>query len=109
MVKLNKRGQIAFESLLLLLVVITATTLITSLYFQINDETLAIGYARIGTLEELSTKNSDALIEKINFQRSATAPRIIITLNKQTQLDILKIETLIKTNTNLKNIQVEIK
>ena len=45
------KGQIAFESMFLLLIVITAVSIITSLYFQIHEETPPT-YARIGVLEE---------------------------------------------------------
>jgi len=105
---MKNKGQLAFESLLVLLIVITSATLILSLYLQFNDETLAIGYARVGALEELSKQKENIIIEKITLQRNP--PLITINLNKTTNIDIntTKIENTIKDNTGLKSIHVDV-
>jgi uncharacterized protein (UPF0333 family) len=103
---MKTRGQIAFESLLVLLVVITTATMITTLYIQIHNETMAINYARTATLEELSAQSSDTVIEKIFFQKSTTSPKIIITLSKNTQINTEKIREIIQAKTSIQNLEV---
>jgi uncharacterized protein (UPF0333 family) len=100
------KGQIAFESMLLLLIVITSVSLITSLYFQIHDETLAIAYARIGTLEEIHKSNEEILIEKISYEKNP--PTIKIKLNKLIQINTNKIKEVIEQQTNIKNINIQL-
>ncbi|MFA6320087.1 MAG: hypothetical protein WCX66_04140 [archaeon] len=100
------KGQIAFESMLLLLIVITSVSLITSLYFQIHDETLAITYARIGTLEEINKSNEEILIEKISYEKNP--PTIKIKLNKLIQINTNKIKEVIEQQTNIKNINIQL-
>ena len=102
------KGQIAFESLLVLLLVITSATLITTMYLQFHDETMALGYAKIATLEELSKQNENVIIEKITIQRNGSAPTITISLDQEITLDTQKIETLIKTKTSLINAKVQV-
>lgn len=101
------KGQIAIESMLLLLIVITSTALITSLYFQIHDETFALTYARIGVLEEINKIDSELIIEKISFEKKQT-PKITIKLNKPIQINTEKIITVINEQTNIKNLTIQI-
>ena len=60
---MKTKGQIAFESLLVLLMVISAVIMITTLYLQFHNETVALGYARTGALEELSNQEKNVVIE----------------------------------------------
>ena len=101
------KGQITFESMFLLLIVITAVSIITSLYFQIHEETIALTYARIGVLEEINKLDEEIIIEKISFQKT-TPPKIIIKLNKQKQINTQKIKELIGQETNIKDIILQI-
>ncbi len=105
---MKNKGQIAFESLLVLLLVITSATLITTLYLQFHDETIALGYARIGALEELSKQKETIIIEKISIQRIGLTPTITIKLDREVTLDTTKIANIIQANTALKNVQVQV-
>jgi len=106
---MNFKGQIAFESLLVFLMVITSATLILTLYLQIHDDTVALEYAKIGTLEELSKQAENIIIEKIELQRNQAIPTITITLDKNTTINTTNIENTIKSNTKLQNIKIEVK
>jgi hypothetical protein len=106
---MNQRGQIAFESLLILSIILTFTILILSLYTQIHDETVALEYARIGALEELSKQKENIIIEKIEIQRKEQIPIITITLDQNATINSTLIENMIKENTSLKNIKIEVK
>lgn len=108
MVELKAKGQIAFESLLVLLVVITLAVLFTTMYTQIHDETLAIGYARTETLSQIASQNSDSIIEKVYIQKTQISSKIIIVLNTPTQIDTEKIKSIIETKTNLRNFQIDV-
>ncbi len=105
---MKTKGQIAFESLLVLLIVISAVIMITTLYLQFHNETVALGYARTGALEELSKQEKNIIIEKITVQKNATTSVITINVDKTPTIDIntIKIENMITTNTGLKNVQV---
>ena len=105
---MKTKGQIAFESLLVLLLIITSATMITALYLQFHDETIALGYAKIGTLEELSKQEENVIIEKISIQRIGLIPTITISLDRTATIDTEKIKNIIKAKTSLKNIEVQV-
>ena len=105
---MNPKGQTAFESLLVLLLVITSATLILSLYLQFHDETVALGYAKLGALEELSKQNENIIIEKISLTKNMGVPTITIFLSQFYDINKTNIENTIKENTALKNIQIQI-
>ena len=106
---MNNKGQIAFESLLVLLLVITSATLILSLYLQFHDETAALGYAKIEALEEISKQNENIIIEKINLTKNGGVPTITIFLSQFADLNTTKIANTIKANTSLQNVQIQIR
>jgi len=68
---MNKKGQIAFESLLILLVIMTGAIAITSFYMQTHSDTLAISAARIELLRQIGEKNESIYIESIRMDKSA--------------------------------------
>lgn len=105
---MNQFGQLAFESLLVLLIILSSASLIVTLYLQFHDETIALGYARTGAIEELSKQNENIIIEKINLTRKLGIPTITITLDRLAFIDTTKIENTIKSNTALENIKVEV-
>ncbi len=106
---MNHYGQLAFESLLILLIVLSSASIILSLYLQLHDETLALEYARIGTLEELSKQSNNVIIEKIELQKKNQIPTITIMLDQNAIINSTAIENTIKENTSLKNIKIEVK
>lgn len=106
---MNQHGQLAFESLLILLIVLSSASVILSLYLQLHDETVALEYARIGTLEELSKQNKNVIIEKIQLQKKDQIPTITITLDQNAIINSTSIENTIKLNTSLKNVKIEVK
>ena len=105
---MNLKGQIAFESLLVILVVITSASLVVPLYLQFHDETAALGYARIGALEELSKQNENIIIEKISLTKVEQDKTITIFLSQFADINKTRIENTIKENTPLQNIQIQV-
>ena len=106
---MNQHGQLAFETLLVLLIVLSSASVILSLYLQMHDETMALEYARIGTLEELSKQNENVIIEKIQMQKKEQVPTITIILDQNAIINSTSIENTIKANTSLKNVKIEVK
>ncbi|VVB74279.1 Uncharacterised protein [uncultured archaeon] len=89
---MNKKGQIAFESLLILLVIMTGAIAITSFYMQTHGDTLAISAARTEVLRQIGEKNENIYIESIQMDKSL-AGTIIISIKtspKKTETDFNK-------------------
>ena len=59
------KGQVAFETIFILLVVITGTIYITSLYTTTNDVTIAQSIVRNNITEQAILQNQKIIITKI--------------------------------------------
>jgi hypothetical protein len=67
---LNRRGQVSFEILLLTAIIFTMAIWISSYYFLIKDNTLAMQLAKIHALKQIGEDESGTLytIAKIGFK-----------------------------------------
>jgi len=84
---MNKKGQIAFESLLVLLVIMTGAIAITSFYMQTHADTLAISAARTELLRQIGDKKESIYIETIQMNKSAGIELLITTTPKKQAAD----------------------
>lgn len=100
------KGQVAFESLFLLLVTLTAAIGITTLYFQTHDDTMALSIARTETLSQISLKKETFVIEYVQIEKSLTDTNLIIKINPTTTLDTDSIKNKIAASTKYKNINI---
>jgi len=102
------KGQVAFESLFLFLVIISAGTFITTLYLQTYTDTNL--YASLRT--ELTKQSNDfdelVIINKINFSKTdnllivKTSPDTLTTAD----FDSTAIQEVITQHTNLAGTQI---
>lgn len=66
------RGQVAIESLILLLVIMSATIYITSLYYQTHNNTLIYGLARNYLTEKSNSFDEVVIIESLKLEIGET-------------------------------------
>ena len=101
------KGQVAFESLFLMLVVISAGVAITSMYLQTHEVTMALTIAKEETIKQLAAKDSFVLIKKIDYNKtSASELSIDIYLEPLTQLDTNSIKSKILTKTTFTTLNI---
>ncbi|MFA5931220.1 MAG: hypothetical protein WC821_02830 [archaeon] len=103
------KGQAAFESLFLLLIILTAAIAITSLYLQIHDDTMAMSVAKVETLNQLGLKKELIVIDYIKIEKSIVDTNLIIKLTPLTALDINSIKNKVLASTKYKSINILIK
>ncbi len=84
---MSKKGQIAFESLLVLLVIMTGAIAITSFYMQTHGDTLAISAARTELLRQIGEKNESIYIETIQLNKSSGTELLLTTTPKKLATD----------------------
>ena len=80
------KGQVAFESLFILLVIMTAAIYISNLYLQVHEATAAGAAARDELFAQTIDMNTSVVLRHVHFGRSA-----------QTGATILVVETDPKT------------
>ena len=105
---MNNKGQTAFETILVFLIITTAAVLILTLYTSINDDTSAMSIARAETNKQLAMKNENIQIVKIEMSKSPADTNLDITLDKNTALDTSIIKDQIIARTTLKNLRINI-
>lgn len=105
---MNKKGQTAFETLFLAVVVISSAILIVSLYTSISDDTIALSTARAETTRQLSMMTENIQIEKISLQKSGLSATINIDLTKATALNETEIQNKIKSATKFTDVTITI-
>ncbi len=106
---MNKNGQVAFESLILLLVIISASIYISGLYYQTHNTTIVYGLVRNGLTEKINSFDEVIIIESIKLERGATNKIIVKTspstyTNNDFDLDDLELKIL--QNTNFDTVQI---
>lgn len=105
------RGQVAFESLILLLVIISATIYITGLFFSTQDTTIAYSIARTRLVEQASSSEKDFVIDTINLEINQTNNLYITTIPqniKNNDFNLNIIEEEIVNNTSFNEIIMKI-
>ena len=102
------RGQVAFESLFVLLIVLTAAIGIGSYYLQLHDDTMAISATRAETLNQLGAKNSNSIIESVKVVQTGADTNVIITLTPPTQLNTALISQKVAQVSRYKNASITV-
>lgn len=105
-----QRGQVAIESLILVLVIMSSTIYLGSLYYQTHNTTMAIGLARNTIVEQANSLEELIIVESIKFDPIIN--NMIITIKSETHsqadFNIEEIQNKIIKNTSFKEIQIEI-
>ena len=105
---MNNRGQTAFEALFVFVVVISAAVALLSLYYSINDDTVALMTARAETNNQIAMQKTNAEILRLDLQKNGTDANITIELSEKINLDKTAISKSIAANTSFKNILVKV-
>jgi len=105
------KGQVAIESLILLLVIMSATIYISGLYYQTHNSTLIYGIARNYLTEKSNSFEEVVIIEslkleigEVNKLKVTTSPDIYTNSDFETE----KLEEKIVKNSILDNITVSV-
>jgi hypothetical protein len=77
----NERGQIAFESLMLVSFIFIGVVFLLSLYLQIGDATVALFVAKSGAIEKINEADTPFVIQGIVFQEQDNGRRIDINID----------------------------
>jgi len=93
------KGQTSFETLFLLIIILSSAIIITSYYLSIHDETLALSVARNETLNQIAQTNSEITIKNITAVKNTPVVQITIDVEPDTQLDEEKISEAVKKAT----------
>lgn len=105
-----QKGQVAIESLILVLVIMSSTIYLSSLYYQTHNSTLAIGITRNTLVEQANSLEDLIIIESVKF--NATTNTIVATINSEKyttiDFDIEQIKEKIINNTDFEEIEIEI-
>jgi uncharacterized protein (UPF0333 family) len=100
------RGQIALESLILILVVLTTTILITGLYMQTHDNTMAISIVREEVLNQINEKKENIVIDYIRIENNPLNTNVTIKTTPKIILDIEKIKQKVALLTKYQTITI---
>lgn len=105
------KGQVSIETLFLLIVIITITAYVASLFIQTQDTTNAYIVLRAGLLEQTNLKENEVIIQEITFTGNETPTFQIKTIpNTLTNADF-NIEKLIESvekNSKYQNVSIKI-
>jgi hypothetical protein len=111
LVRMNYKGQVAFESLILLVMIISASIYIGGLYFQTQDTTNAYLITRTLMIEELNSLKQTYTIDYLelitgenNILNIGTTPNTLT----NSDIDVNKIEEKIIQETGFDNISIQI-
>jgi len=105
------RGQVAFETLFVFVIILTTTIFLTSLFLQTNEATISESLARNAVTEQAALQGKKIVIESVSFEKTTN---IIITINvmceeiQETIFDTQKIEDLIEEKTSAQNAGIVI-
>ena len=103
---MNKKGQTAFETLFLAIVIISAAIIIISIHTSINDETIALSTARAETNKQLAMQNENIQINQITIKKNNLDAILTISLSNTINLDEETIENKIIEATKFKNVGI---
>ncbi len=105
------KGQVAFESLFLVLVIMTVTIFITMAYMQTHDTTMAYGIIRSDLLEQSNSKDFTVIINSVKYEKSdLDIFRVVMTPDYLTNsdFDLEEIQNKLVQRTNFSSPTIEI-
>jgi len=99
---------VAFESLFLTLIVLSAGIFITNLYLQTHDDTIALSIAKAEVVSQIGLSNKEATIDSLKIIKTTQGD---VNLNIKItppiiSLDLNTIKNKIKENTRYQNIDI---
>ena len=103
------KGQISFEALVIMLLVITAAVSITTLYLQTSESTSAIAITRAEITRQASEKNYEIVIEKVDLSKgNETIVNVQISNSGNTKIDFNStlIAEKIENETSFRNTRI---
>ena len=104
------KGQVAFESLFLMLVVLSASIAITSIYLQTHQDTIALSITKEETVKQLAAMDSYVILKKLDLKKtSSTDINIDVYLEPSVQIDTSSIKTKILSKTSYTNLNINLK
>ena len=107
----NMKGQVSFESLILLVFIITVTAYIGSLYLQTHDTTLATAIIRSELSAQINSLDGDFIISQIEFTKNTSPTFDINTIPNtldDTNFDLTTVETLVNNATKFSGTVINI-
>jgi len=105
------RGQVSFEVLLLILLVVIIAITMTNLFIQTNDTTNAYLLIRNEFLLQTNIKNEEIILEQIYFVQEDTPTFYIKTIpiiTNSNDINLTLIEDKVNKMTNFKNTKIKI-
>jgi uncharacterized protein (UPF0333 family) len=99
------RGQVAFELLFLVLIVLTAAIAVASMYLQSHEDTLAISAARTELLNQIGTKNENIVIDYVKIEKTS-ATELHIKTTPTTTINTNEIKQRVASVSGYKNITI---
>ena len=105
------KGQVSFESLVLLLVIISGTAYIGSLYLQTHDTTIATSIIRSDLSAQINSIDGDFIISQIEFEKNPDTNFEIKTIPNtldNTNFNLIKTSKLVEDSTNFSNVPINI-
>jgi uncharacterized protein (UPF0333 family) len=105
---MQKKGQVAFESIILMLVILTAAIAITSYYTQTHPDTLAISTAKTEALRQINLKNETTTIDYVQIIKTINDTNINIKTTPKTELDTTLIKKEIEKKTKYTNLIINL-
>jgi uncharacterized protein (UPF0333 family) len=104
---MNQKGQVAFESLFLSLIVITAGIFITGYYLQLHQDTVALFTAKTEIMNQLNKTSFESSIDQLKIVKTADGNVTLnIKISPTMNLDLNAIKEKIKGATTYKNITI---
>lgn len=105
------KGQVAFETLFIFIIIMTSAIFITSLFIQTNEAIVSESLARNAITEQAALQGKKIIIESVSFEKT-TNTKITITVMceeiQETIFDPEKIEEMIEEKTSFRNIEIVI-
>ncbi|MFA6064755.1 MAG: hypothetical protein WCW44_00610 [archaeon] len=106
---MERNGQVAFESLFITLIVLSAGMLITNLYLQTHDDTIALSTAKTEILSQLGASNKEATIDSLKIVKNIQGDvNLNIKTTPRISLDLDLIKNKIKKATKYQSITINL-
>lgn len=106
--KRKEKGQIAFESLLILFAILTGAVAITGLYLTTHEESMVFFAAKAELTNQMATKKDESFVLGMDINKIAGVKTLIVSLNKPTDINTILVQAAIEKYAKLKNFPIVI-
>jgi archaellum component FlaF (FlaF/FlaG flagellin family) len=103
------KGQVSFEALVIMLLVISAAISITTLYVQTSESTSALSIVRTELTKQASENKYEIIIDTVDFSKGSENlfnVNIINSGNTKTDFNTTPIIEKLESETALRNIRI---